>query len=438
MALLAVTAENRVLIQANNISGSQTALIRWPLTIGSAPVDSLLLSDLGWYKNASPSYVVIPNAFTVVSAAIEDGIVSVPVTKGGSRTWVVNPGDNDSQSDLVLASQFSRANFTQGLRLWLKMELSFASTGMSLPFSDRVTTHVTGSQVLHFNQSGTTIVNGVDTVGTFTTSGTAPTSTTAGYCPMVLGNYSGGVVPKVIYANGDSILRGFGDTSNTPIGSGMFQRILYGAGANSNILSGINFARDGSFSTDYLNVLAGDKIAMWSKYCTVAIDEYSTNDFGISPGTSQTAATQLQRAQDTATKMRTTYGVQKIIRTKLGLSTTSTSGNWTSDADQTVVAAWAAGGRVADFNNGLDALVPAYYDAVVPMNAWRSGTDQYKWVSTGANRYGTTDGGHPTTVIYTALASEVRTYVDALVLAVPGASGGNNAKRLRIGVGVGI
>jgi hypothetical protein len=412
--LMAVTAENRVLIQALAMTTNKSVTIRWPLTIGSGDVDSILISDMGRYKNATPSSIDIPNAFTVVKMAIEDGVVAVPLYKSGSRTWVVNPGDMNTQSDLITASQFGRVSFTQGMRLWIKMELSFASTGMSLPYSDRVTTHVAGSQVLYFDSDATTIVNGVDAVGAFTTSGTAPSSTTAGYCPIILGKFVSAIEPKVLFGNGDSILRGFGDTSFTSVGSGMFQRVLFGAGTN--ILAGINFARDGSFSTDYLTS-PGDWEALYSQYCNIGIDEYSTNDFGVSPGTTQTAATQLSRALSTAQKMKNTYGIQKVIRTKLGCSTTSASTNWTSDVDQTVSGiGWGAGGNVEQFNSGLGTLVGLGVDVVVPMLAWRSPTDQYKFVSTGANDYATADGAHPTTVIYIPLAAEIRSYVDAVLL----------------------
>jgi len=424
MGMMFVTAENRILIQALALTTSQTAVVRWPLTIGSGDVLSLRACDMGRYNNATPSSANIPNAFTVVKAAIEDGTTSVPLTRSGSRTWVVNPGDDmhlaANQTDLITAEQFGRTSFTQGMRLWIKMELTFATTSMQLPFSDRVTTQVTNSQVL-FYTGATTLVNGVDDIGVFTTSGTAPTSTTAGYCPLFIGYYAentNGAIPKVVYGNGDSIGRGFGDTSFTSVGSGIFQRMLYGTGVANQILSGCNFCRDGSFSTAFLD---NEWIAAPCQYANIFWDEVGTNDFGASPGTTISGANQLGRLKATATLARK-YGIKIFIRTYLGVSTSSASTNWTSDADQTVPAGWASGGNVNVFNLGLPGLVGTYIDFLVPMDAWRSPTDPFKFVSNGTNDYGTADGAHPTTVIVIPLAAENRVVVDGvnLNLLIPG------------------
>lgn len=412
--LLAVTAENRVHVQATSLGTNKSVVLRWPLTIGSGDVKDILLSDMGRYKNAVPVSNDFPNAFTVVSAAIDDTITSVPIYKNGLRSWVVTPGVDDSQTDLITAAQFGRQSFAQGMRLWLKMELSFLANGMSIPFSDRAVSNVSGSQVLFFDNAATTIVNGVDTLGVFTTSGAAPGALTGGYCPVILGHYVSDIEPKVLYGNGDSILRGFGDTTSTPVGSGMFQRILYDNGSASRILSGINFARDGSFSTDYLTS-PGDWVALYSKYCTVGIDEPSTNDFGASPGTGQTAATQFGRAQQTAIKMKGTYNLRKVMRLFLGNSTTSTSTNWTSDADQAVAGVgWGPGGNIEQFHNLLLTMLGVYVDAVVPMASFRSSGNRYLFPSNGTNDYATADGIHPTTVLYILLAAEVRAALDAI------------------------
>lgn len=424
MGMMFVTAENRILIQAFSLGASQSAVVRWPLTVGSGDVLSLRACDMGRYNNATPSSINIPNAFTVVKAAIEDGTTSVPLLRSGSRTWVVNPGDDmhlaANQTDLITAAQFGRTSFTQGMRLWLKMELSFATTSMQMPYGDRITTHVSGSQVLYYT-GATTLVNDVDGIGAFTTTGTAPGSTTAGYCPLFIGYYaeaSNGAVPKVIYGNGDSIGRGFGDTSFTSVGSGIFQRMLYGTGAANQILSGCNFCRDGSFSTAFLD---NEWIAAPCQYANIFWDEPGTNDFGSSPGTTISGANQLGRVKATATLARS-YGIKVIIRTMLGLSTSSASTNWTSDADQTAAVGWSAGANVAQFNAGLAALVGTYIDVVVPMVAWHSLTDYYKFVSNGTNDYGTADGAHPTTVIVIPLAAENRSYVDLvnLNILIPG------------------
>lgn len=388
---------------AANLGADTRVVLRWPLLIGSGDLTAIRLCDVGWYR-PSTGEVSMPNAFTIVSASLEYNSTFKPFLKAASRTWVNNPGDNATDNvpgtDLVLASQFGVSAFTKNSTAWARIELSFAATNLLMPVSTRITTHVSGSMVRSFNPANTTVVNGVDGTGAFTFSGTTPTTRTLGYCPFFVGIYSDANA-VVALTNGDSIAERVNDTSFVAAGIGMIQRALYGDGTN--IISGANFAKSGAFETDFKN---SPKMYHWLKYCNVYVDEALTNDFGVNPGTSITAETALQRVVDNMTlaKAQGCY----TVRTLLGPSTQSASTNWTSDADQTPIAAWGAGGRVPQLNAMLYSLVGTLIDYIVPMAFWRSPTNQYVFLSNGTNDYATADGIHPQTVAHVGLALEIR------------------------------
>lgn len=406
--LLAVTLENRSHGNILPMNTARRAVIRWPMTIGSGDVSGIRLSDVGWYRNAS-SIVNCPNAMTVVSMAIENGTVSSPVYKKGSRTWTIQPGENDSQCDTLFPSALGMSFFPVGFTLWLKFEVSFAATSMQMLTSARLISQISGSQCLAFDNAVTTVVSGVDAVGAFTTSGTAPTSNNFAYHPMVLGTYVAAVDPKVLYASGDSIFEGVGDSFSGLAGGGMFQRCAYGAGG-TNILSSINFGKS-SATGNSANGATGDYVFYWAQYANIGFDECGTNDIGAGAS----AATMLTRTQISGAKMRS-FGIQKRLRTWLGMSTSSTD-SFATDANQTVVTGWGAGEAVATFNAGLAALVPNDFEVVLPMSSWRSGTNQYKWINNGSTTfYGTTDGIHPSALSHTLIAAEMRLAVDNIVL----------------------
>lgn len=190
MALVGIAAENRAHVNDAALSTHTSVIVRWPITIGSGNALSIKACDLGWYM---PTNIVVNtrSAFTVVSAAIEANGTYQPLYRGGSRSWVVDPGDNGGQtgaeSELILATSFGFAKMLQGSVLWYRAELLFSAANMYLPVSDRSTAHRTGSQVRSFIKPATAIVNGVDGTGPFTFSGTNPMTRTLGYCPFFLG-----------------------------------------------------------------------------------------------------------------------------------------------------------------------------------------------------------------------------------------------------------
>lgn len=408
--LLAVAVENRIHTGVLGMTTRTRAAIRIPIIIGTGTVDSIIFSDSGYWRNIS-AITNNANSFTIVSAALENGVSSVPVYKGASRTWVVTPGMHDSQTDPVYASSLGLSSFPVGQGLWLKMELSFATTNMDMLISNRENTQITGTQSLIFDPAATTVVNGVDVVGLFTTSGTAPSSQAFFYAPMVLGYFSSSSTPKVIFGSGDSILAGTGDTPNANIGGkGFFQKAVYNGGNNP--LASINTGK-GSSTGAGANTATNDVVFKWAAYCTIGVDENATNDF-TSTGTAVTPAQMTTITQTASTKMKA-YGVLKTIRTKILMITTS-SDSWATDSGQTITGSWGSGGNIETFNNVvIPSLVPTYYDSIVNMDSPRSTGNVYKWKNNGSTpSFSTTDGIHPNAAYHITMGAELRAAIDSI------------------------
>lgn len=435
--LTAVAVENRVHVGQLAMTTRTRAVVRIPIIIGTGTVDSIVLSDMGYWRDAT-QVLNAPNNMTIVSMAIENGITSAPVTKGASRTWVITPGMRDDgtnaeKTDPFPASALGLTSFPVGQGLWLKYEMSFSATSQQMLISNRQTTQVSGTQSLIFDPAATTVVNGVDTIGAFTTSGTAPSSQSFFYAPMTLGYFTSSAIPKVLFISGDSIGAGSGDNQPTAGGGGFFQRCAWNGGVNP--LASINTCK-ASASGAGANNAANDVIFKWADYCTIGVDENQTNDF-TSTGTAVTPAQALVITQTSSTKMKG-YGILKTIKTKLGMITSS-SNTWADDAGQTVTGSWGSGGNIKTFNDSLPSLVPTYYDYICDMNSWRSNTDQYKWASVGSGQVlSTVDGIHPLPAPSATLGAELRVIVDSITFAAPPSSGSNKSKRLGIGVRIGI
>lgn len=408
--LLSVAVENRTLAGQLAMTTRTRAVIRCPIIIGSGAVDSLVLSDMGYWRDVG-GIVNAPNSMTIVSAAIENGVTSAPVYKGASRTWVVTPGMHDSQSDLFYASSLGLSNFAVGSVLWLKMEVSFSATTQQMLISNRLTTQLAGTQCGLFDPGSTTLVNGVDGVGAFTVSGTALSNQSFFYAPMVLGYFTSSIIPKVLFFSGDSISAGTGDGSFPAGGGGFCQRAVYNGGTDP--IASINTAK-GSSTGAGANSATNDVVFKWSDYCTIGYDENGTNDFS-STGTGVTPAQMITITQLAATKMQG-FGVLKRIRSKLLMITSSTD-SWATDANQTITGSWGPGGNIDTFNNSLASLVPAYYDVIVNLNAPRSLTNAYKWASVGSGQsLSTIDGIHPTAAYHALMAADLRATIDAIMM----------------------
>lgn len=424
MTLRATVADNRINESIFSPGATRSNFIRWPITFGSGDSNSLIVMDQGWYANDSSASLDAPNAFTIVSAAVEYNGTFVPVTWSSSRTVTINVADREIMSDALTPDLFGMGAFSKNTAGWYRAEiLTPADAAQIMYCQTRNTSHKSGSQAIYLNKSNTTVVNGVDGVGAFTTTGTAPiTVGGAGYAPFFIGTFVNGD-PGTFALIGDSILAGIGDNATpTPIGIGFGQRMLYGNGTD--IKAGMNLSKAGSFGSNFANS-PSDRMGALTKYCLNGIDEFGTNDFGQS-GTNNTVAQVITTCRNNWAKLRS-YGIINIIRTKLLIEST---GSWTSDASQTVQAGWDSAGNIETFNTiSLPAeLAARRCNYLVNMDGARSPTYRWKWVSTGAGNYATADGTHPSGAIAIVLAADVSRVANSMGIAPPSipAFGGSN------------
>jgi len=415
MTLYYASLQNGVLSSEVTLASSNEIYIRWPFTFGSGDWSDIRFSDMGWQRGGSNT-TNISNSITIVSMAVENGVNTVPVTKGGSRTWVITAGLNDSQTDSITAASLGLAKFDRGTTVWLKAKLSLASTGLKLAQMDlRNTSAMAGTQVYWTNSANDTVVSSVDAVGTFSYTGTTPLLPTSSWCPIMLGTPIGNPDP-IVYGYGDSIGAGVGDDSANPIAYGFFNRALIGDGSPSRILAGCNFCRSSTTAQSF-NTATSDRLAYWSKYATYAVDEYGTNDF-TATGNFTSLATMTTLVRAIWTKLKG-YGVQKIIRTKLLPRTSSTDG-WKYEINQTVTGAgWDVGGDAILFNAAMDGEVGTNINAVCAMNGTRGVNNPLLWiqdtyVGTPTTGYATIDGLHPAKPMHIVMATDLRATIDAL------------------------
>jgi len=405
--------------QANNgnatVAGRNTVLLRWPVIIGSGDVSEIVLSNMGWYNTIGGSAGLL-NSITIDKIAFEKdgGAISVPVLKNGLRPLTLVALDNDIQYDPILPSQFGMSSFAQGSKYWIRIQISLVA-GQSIPTgSGRRTESDAGSQVLWFDSVATTITNGVDGYGAFTTTGTAPTSTQkVGYCPIVLGKFVSGD-PPTWFACGDSIINSVGDIATNPNGWGMFQRAIMADGTPAKQLAALNWSMPSSSSP----MMGAAYVYYWFKYARFLINNYGANDFG-NQGTTITMASMQTKDQLIYTRARAA-GVERILRNKLMFRQTSTD-TFLTVANQTpgtgaYGAGWDVGGNADLFNQWLETQVGTLIDGLVDMVDWHDPVATTKWVVDGVTAsYATGDGVHPAPWLHSALAlNRIRPSMDAI------------------------
>lgn len=400
--LFAVTVNNYNFNNSiSNGSVAYSAVLRWPMIIGSGDVNGIVLSDMGWYHNDNDKTNIV-NAITVTSAVLENGTTFTPITKGASRTWVISPGDNDSRCDTITPAMLGQTSFTRGQVLWWKARVTWSAASQQTPYSSTTTASVTGSQAWYADPTATTFST-TDAVGPFTSSGTAPIVRTYGYCPIALGTFVSPSTNNVWFATGDSSIVGSADTTSLVAGGvGLFQRALWDSGANSRVLAGLNFSRSGATVLSVTGA-TDDVIAYWAQFASYGVDSNGFATFSTS-GTATVAATALTQMQGLWTKYRA-RGLTKIIKLKQPPYTSSTDG-WATEDNQTVPAGWASGGNVDIYHGLVAGRVGTDIEANLPTLGWR-GVDPFKYVANG-----TANGITPKTAPSIAVATELRTSMD--------------------------
>ncbi len=409
--LRVVTTQNRMNIGAEtrNVTDSW---VRCPIVI-AADSSEIVLSWANWYNLGSGAGEFAgANAVTLLGVALERSanasstvVATAPVTFSGGRTVTVPADANDFQSDPLPASAFGLPKFSSGEWYWIKVRQQVPSASGTIPYSDRAVVSASGSQSAWFDPAVTT-ASSVDTLGAFTSTGTAPGSRANYWCPVVLGRplvdgpSEGGV--------GDSIMTITADNgaNTTPVhGVGWFQRTRHDAGtAVTGLRPGILAGRVGAATTHFVG--SNTRWRAWIKYARTWVVGLGTNDIGTSSSGTVPATT--------LTNLADIYmAIKAVPGTKVGaaktIPRTSSTDTWATVANQTPFPGWGAGDKAAQLNDWIDArFADGTLSFKIDMTSVRDPTEPLKWRVTGAANGTTSDGTHPVAVTMEDMAVEGR------------------------------
>ena len=396
-----VTSPWRVINQRSNIhnsTDSNSARDRYIFNIqrkiGGGDVKELSVAfDTAYLSSSSTGLLTnIGNDLVFEKVAIEHAGISVPLTKSGARGFTIEDGTFDYRLDSILPSAFGLETFAHGSSFQIKGKILLPASNKA-PSGVNDTRSMTDGLVAFYNSADTT-VSDVDTLGAFTSSGTALFSRIVGIEPRLIGKYVNDAAATVLGGRGDSITAGTGDTSRTnPTGKGWLNRMAGGYFTQAPAL--FNMAVHGSTS------LAGKNDARLTPIYSMITDgliSYGANDLGID-GLGDHVA--LQNRVVEITQQMKDAGVRSVGVMKLLPRTTSTD-LWATEANQTYSGQWQAGGNPDLYNQSLPL---SNTDYVLLMDSMR-GVDPWKTVVDGTARYASFDGTHPSIGGYLLMADE--------------------------------
>ncbi|PZQ48902.1 MAG: hypothetical protein DI551_00800 [Micavibrio aeruginosavorus] len=314
----------------------------------------------------------------------------------------------------------------------------YSELGGSGDFLRNTTIQIRGqgnvSQVGHYLTEGSAAYTGADaasnaarcwlydpdTVSVDPVDGTGPIANPSG------GSQKFFAVPAFIVApnpDGTLVLAGIGDSipyginDNTFGGQSEFggygwARAAVGTG---NPYAYLSMACPSELALQFLTGSLSARRQKFLKMCNGAVINYGTNDYGFT-GTGLVAAVQAAVMGVVDLVADKLSGASKIILCPLLCSTSSTSGNYTSKADQTVKSGWNAGENRDVINSYFASQVGTKVFALADtLTQVSDPTDNHYWLTNGTNAYGTGDGGHPRQATYTlAAANAIRPAIQAM------------------------
>jgi hypothetical protein len=409
---------------------------RCPFLIGNPGFSQLRVSLMNWMFTTSGITTAGLTSFTINKMALEANGVFVPVYFGGSRSVTINPGDTDILCDVP--DMATLGNAAGGSTVYVRFHVT-APASVVLPQYSQRGTYFGPAARMRLNSANTTVVNGVDGVGTFTTTGTAPTANGNINPPLVLVG-----IPlaagKFVGFVGDSITLGEAQDSNYPVGVGGSNRAAYSDYATrANPIPVINFGvggghirtwlGDGSSVSSAAAVTPGNtaityaqKAAAYLKYCNIIFEQFGTNQvFSSGTGLSATFPYQPMIWQ----MIREKIGASgKIVRTSLfprsGTTQSVSADKYKTYAEQTTFQEWYTGGIIDAFQQYCQSRVGAEVDYYLDYSSVRapangSGPNPFFWISNGVAPYCDTAGLHPLAVGYGLIyGGQARGQIDAI------------------------
>lgn len=321
-----------------------------------------------------------------IQAAIDIGGTPVQVKFGGVNQGSVPNGATDYQSDWINASDFALSQFPALQAYTHRLQIDSIS-GNKFPYT--IGGYQTGDSSVSSDGTGASqLLSTAALTGTVFNAPVRPSH--------VIAELTDGQI--AVISVGTSIDFGQGGVA----GSGGY--INYGLNAAN--LPYIKMGVQTSWAAGFNANNAKRKVLY--KYASHGYSGFDTNGIAIN---GRTAAQSIADMQQVWTDMKT-GGIRHVENGIIIPRTTSASTNFTSDADQTPISGFEIGGTLRDpVNNGIIANVGAngldgYLDVTT---AVRSSTAADKFVSTGASRYATIDGIHPTDVIHQAMGALLNT-----------------------------
>lgn len=405
--------QGRLFNQETNNAAMDSVAFRWPHAIPNA-VSSIVLSFNAWYQNTTGlTETNISNSITVgpVSFTAPNGTV-VPVRFDGARTKVLTAGDYDIQSDPIDISHFgyNSSNFPTSGTWWSKGIIT-ASVGGYFPSSNTMTaSDVSNSQAVTYLSSSTT-PSSTDVDGVYTATGTAFTTLTTTFRPVVLGRpaSSSGIYFAAI---GDSIGSDVGDiTQNGVGGRGSIQRAMWNNGVYP--FACINMCRGSGRQPLFTT---GTKWRSYLSYANVLIDELNTNDV-----TDGTALETIQTNQVSLWNLAKSAGISRIYRTTL-MTRCSSSDSYVTLVNQTPAANFGP-----TYSGSLLKSVNDWYATkesdgtitkVISLSDMVDATEPNKWKTTTGSSIGlmNADTVHPNTQGHKVMAGYIRAAVEPIVM----------------------
>lgn len=407
-SLQVATLNNRLSRYVGNSAGADTQILRLPIRIGSGDVLNMTARFTGWYMNDFGVPVNVPNSYTINKLALEtEGATAYgKVTfNGGSESIVINPGDDDIKSDKIYPSALGLTKFTKGQRLWCRMEIKVAAGGF-IP-TNTPSTSYGGIYRLLYNSSASSYSSAYGTGAISLLSGVAGVDIGSGLLPMWLGEYeSPNTVPTWV-CFGSSVEYGLFDSSSFGLfgsqGGGYISRVMSN---DTNPLSCIIAATGSGTCTTF----AGKEEWLYglAKYARFATDGIGSNDIANGVTTEQLKSNMINRWGLIKAK-----GIEKTVRTQMGMRTSSTD-SWATAGNQTYHSGWGPSSEAADVNSWLISQAGSLFDTYVPMPSYRDATDPWKWITNGSASYPTGDGIHPKAATYTLMANDLNSIIQTI------------------------
>jgi hypothetical protein len=239
----------------------------------------------------------------------------------------------------------------------------------------------------------------IGTAGTWASTGR--TSTANSMAPAAIIGRPTQNYPSVAFV-GDSIMQSRDDlTSADAYGHrGFGPRGMVGAGPGGNIMPFINMARAGERAVTFATLNCVRRLTLL-QYVSHVIGNEGTNDV-------QQGRTFAQVSADlTATWKSLKARGLSVWWTTIMPRTTSTD-NWATIVNQTVVAGFEVGGVRDQVNAWMRSQVGILLDGLIDVAATIEDTANHgKWIVNGTANYATSDGVHPSTVGHTLAAVPV-------------------------------